>query len=377
MTQSSSPGIGFAFGLQSAKGSHLSNASNFRKMRVLSAQLGPNQGMEQLPQEVGGGYHTGASYKQFVAGTGQVRMLTRLDASMGQLLKAAIGSPSASGTSGTGFYRTTFRPVDNYCNHPWLTARSFIPNCTPADAIGQEIKDAKLAQLGITLQAGSPGLTELALLGLDSGFVAAATASTWDTAMQAYEGTDSVVMSSVSGGGAILESMTGLNLGAGTASDFAVPTVSLQFAIQNKFSDGGIRDELVIGSLQMDDLALISQTMSFQLVYKWRNPALYQAIYALTKSGSNYGVSTTPTPLVLQDTITIKLLSPRMLGAEQERLEIELHNVSLETQGVTLQSGQFITMPVSGTASIGASPSAYATFTWYSEDPFTEGVTYA
>jgi len=380
MTQSASPGIGFAFALQDAKGAPVTANADFKRMRVIQAMLGSQQAMDQLPQEVGGGYHTNAMYKVYVAGAGAVRALARLEGDLGYLLNAAFGAPEASGASDTGpVYTTTFKPIVDPCDHPWLTARKFIPNCTQvSDYIGEEISDAKLGAMAFSVGAGSPGVMDLALLAINSAFVPATSASDWPDEMEAYEGTDSVVMASVTGTNALLAGIAGVDLGDGTAADFGVPTIGMQLSIANRYSGDGVRPELVIGSLGMDDLVLLGQTISFQLTYKWKNPQLYQAIYAFNGAGNAVGL--TPTSLPLKTPVTITLRSPRYVGTSEVREEINflLNSCTLDCpRGVVLSGGAFVTMQINGIAEIAATPDAYATITLINGTPYTDlGVVY-
>lgn len=380
MTQSASPGIGFAFALQSAKGAPETDNANFKRMRVIQAMLGSQQAMDQLPQEVGGGYHSNAMYKVYVAGVGAVRALARLEGDIGYLLAGALGLPQASGASVAGpVYTTTFKPVNDYCAHPWLTARKFIPNCTQvSDYMAEEISDAKVSAMSFAIGAGSPGMMDLALLAINSAFVDASSASAWPTEMGAYEGTDSVVMASVTGTQALLTAIAGVDLGDGVNTDFGVPTIGIQLSIANRYSGDGVRPELVVGKLGMDDLVLLGQTISFQLTYKWKNPQLYKAIYAFQGAGN--AISNTPTTQPLKTPVTITLRSPRYVGTSTtyEELSFLLNSCTLDCpQGVVLSGGSFVTMQVNGVAEIGATPDAYATITLKNGTPYTDlGVTY-
>ncbi|MFA5379170.1 MAG: hypothetical protein WC455_25670, partial [Dehalococcoidia bacterium] len=342
MTQSASPGIGFAFALQSAKGAPETDNADFKRMRVIQAMLGSQQAMDQLPQEVGGGYHSNAMYKVYVAGVGAVRALARLEGDIGYLLAGALGLPQASGASVAGpVYTTTFKPVNDYCAHPWLTARKFIPNCTQvSDYMAEEISDAKVSAMSFAIGAGSPGMMDLALLAINSAFVDASSASAWPTEMGAYEGTDSVVMASVTGTQALLTAIAGVDLGDGVNTDFGVPTIGIQLSIANRYSGDGVRPELVVGKLGMDDLVLLGQTISFQLTYKWKNPQLYKAIYAFQGAGN--AISNTPTSQPLKTPVTITLRSPRYVGTSTtyEELSFLLNSCTLDCpQGVVLSGG--------------------------------------
>lgn len=383
MTQSSSPSIGFAFALQSAKGSPVTNAADFRRMRAVSAMVGSQQAMDQLPQEVGGGYHSSAMFKQFVAGVGAAQFLPRLEGDLAYLITSTLGSPRASGEDlGDGVYKTIWDPANDYCTHPWLTARKYIPTCETdvSTYMAEEISDAKAQALNFTLAAGSPAMANFSLLAINSAFVDGATASDWPDEMQAYEDTDSVIMGSVTGTGALLKAITGVDLGEGAATDFGIPAINLQVGITNRFSGEGVRPELVLGKLGMDDLVLLEQTMAFQLTYKWKNPSLYKAVYAYQGSGN--AVSTSPTSQPLTTEVEITMRSPRFAGSSSsvyEELKIKLAECTIDCpQGVVLTGGQFVTMTVTGIAKIQNTPSEYATIELVNGEDYTDlGVTYS
>lgn len=376
MTVSASPGIGFAFALQSAKGSAVSDTSDFKRQRVIQAQLGAVQQAGQFPQEVGGGYHSGGLYKSAIAAQGSVRMMPRLEGDMGYLLKALLGAPEASGTSDTGWYETSFKPADSVCSHPWLTARKFVPNCTAADQLGEEISDAKLNAFSLSVRPGQPAMLDLGLLGISSQFVDAATASAWGDAMEAYEGTDSVILGGVNGTQALLGDIAGVDLGGGAGSEFSVPALDIQLNVQNRFSGEGITPELVIGSLQMDDLILLGQTISFTLTYKWKDPNLYKAVYAWD-GGTSVGNS--PTAKMLKTDVTLTFKSANVLTAGvNEQLQFVLNSCSLQCpNGIVLSGGQYVTIQVQGVCEIAATPDAYATVKLKNGVAYTDlGVSY-
>jgi len=359
MTQASSPALGFAFAIQTAKSSPVTDLADFHRMRVVTANIGNQQAMERLPQEVGGGYHTGGSFKTFVAGAGQVRALARLENDIGYLLWALLGAPEASGTSAVDGYKTTFKPVDDFCAHPWMSVRKMIPSCESNDYyLGESLTDAKLSTMQFTLAPGAPGIMDLSMLSIGAAFSEASDAITWEAGMEAYENTESVIMPTVAGAGVILSALTGVDLGGGEATAYSVPSVAMQFGIQNRLSGDGVRPELIIGQLGMDDNVLVGQEMVFSATYKWRDPSLYKAVYARTATG----VGSQPTSTVLRDEVTIRLRSPRTWNSLPEQLEVVLTNCTLECPGgIQLTGGEFVTAQIVGRAELQATPSAYAT----------------
>ena len=92
MTQPSSPGMGLAFAVQTGKGVPVTNHASYRRARVNNASLGIQQSVGRFPQEVGGTYHPGGEYKEFMAGAGNVNWSPRLEGDIGYLLYALMGS---------------------------------------------------------------------------------------------------------------------------------------------------------------------------------------------------------------------------------------------------------------------------------------------
>jgi len=358
MTQSTSQGVGLAFAIQAAKGSIVTNGASFHKIRVNNANLGAQQGIGRFPIEVGGTYHPGGSFKQWYAGAGNVTWAPRLESDIGYLLYMLMGSAASAGSAlADGVYQTTFRPRTDFCNHPWMTARRFIPNCTPGLEQGEYLGDAKVSAMQLTLGAGDPAAMAMSFLSLDTG--SASDASDWDTAMTAnYEDTDSVILASASSS-PIFKAVSGIDLGDGVGVDFSVPTIGLQLVIANQFSADGIRPELVVGSQQPDDAVLLGQTATFQITYKWKDPKLYRAIY-------NYGhASYAWSPTILKTQVEFEMKSPQLAGTsatQYETLKFTLARCGLECpQGITLMGGGFLTMIVTGQAETLQTAEEYAT----------------
>jgi hypothetical protein len=377
MTQPSSPGMGFAFALQSAKGAKVTDSALMKRMRTLTAMVGPTQASGQFQQEVGGGYHPGGTFKQFSAGVGQVTWYPRLEADIGYLLYALLGSVTAGASTAGPIYTTTFKPVNDVCSHPWLTARSFIPNCaSSAQNLGQEIWDAKLSGMSFNVQPGQPAQSQLALLAISSGFNG--NASTWNTDMtDTPEDTDSAISAIISGNGITVGNIALVDLGGGVNTDFAVPSLGFQLQIANTLSGDGIRPELVVGSQAMDDLALLGQQVGFNLTYKWRDPKLYKAIYAYTP-GSGVGLDWSPT--VLTSDVDIVMKSPEIVsGTTRQQLKFHLAKVGLSCpNGIVLAGGQFVTIQITGVAEIQATPADYMYAELINGTAYTDlGITYS
>ena len=358
MTESASPGIGFAFAVQSAKSVPETVDANFKKVRTLTANLGAQQALGQFPPEVGGTYHPGGRYKMYSAGIGQVRMHPRLEGDIGYLLYALLGGVTASGTSDAfGVYTTTFNPRNDICSHPWMTARRFIPNCTVGKEEGEELQDAKISVMTWTMAAAAPAVLDMGLLSINASW--ASDASDWPTGMDAaYEGTGSVAMAP----GTlkpVIGAVAGIDVGAGVAVDFSIPTIQFRLQIINSFSGDGIRPELVIGDYEMDDLVLLGQRAQFDMIYKWKDPYLARAI-------QRYGHNAyTWSPQVFATDVTFAIKSPTLVGTsptQYETIIFTLAKVSLECpDGIVQSGGDFLTMRITGSAESQATAAAYMT----------------
>lgn len=375
MTQPSSPGLGLAFAVQSERGAPVTDHSDYHRVRVNTASLGIQQSIGRFPIEVGGTYHPGGEFKMFYAGAGMANWSPRLEGDMGYLLHALLGETQASGTSDAdGAFTTSFNPVDDVSDHPWLSLRRLIPNDETADILGEYMYDAKLSGMSFTLGAGSPAVTDLAFLSIDAGH--ASDASDWVDGMDdEFETTESVILAPASGR-PILGAMTGIDLGEGENEDAPIPTIGLQFGIANSFSADGIRPELVIGSYQPDDAVLLGQTASFQITYKWRDPRLYRAIY-------NHGHNAYQwSPRILSTDVDFVFRSPRYVGSstsQYEQLTFSLADCTLQCpQGIVLSGGDFLTLNIVGTANAQQDPSDYLTATLINAHAYTDlGVSYS
>jgi hypothetical protein len=369
MTQSASPGIGFAFNVQTAKGSPETVDADFKKLRTLTANMGLQQAMGQFPVEVGGTYHPGGRYKMYNAGVGQVRWHPRLAGDLGYLLYALLGGVNAAGTStAEGVYTTTFNPRNDICDHPWITARRFIPNCTAGKEEGEELQDAKFSVMTLTMAAAAPAVMDMGFLSINASW--ASDASDWETAMtDTYENTDSIAMAP----GTlkpIIGAVAGIDVGGGVASDFNVPTIQFRLQIINSFSGDGVRPELIIGDYEMDDLVLLGQRAQFDLIYKWADPYLARAI---ARNGHDaYAWS----PTVFKSDVTFTIKSPSLVGSSSsvyETLTFTLAECSLECpDGIVQSAGDFLTMRVTGTAETQATAAAYMTAELINGTPYTD-----
>jgi len=356
MTESASPGIGFAFAVQSAKGVPVTNDADFKKVRTLTASMGVQQAMGQFPVEVGGGYHPGGRYKMYNAGAGTVRWQPRLEGDIGYLLYSLLGGVQASGTSDAdGVFTTTFVPRANICGHPWMTTRRFIPNCQAGMEEGEELTDAKINAMTLTMAAAAPAIMDLGILSIGASW--SSDSSDWDTAMtSAYETTDHVAMAPGSLT-PIIGAVAGIDIGGGVASDFSIPTIQFRLQIINSFSGEGVRPELVIGSYGMDDQVLLGQRAQFDLIYKWKDPYLARAI---ARNGHD---AYTWSPTVFKSDVTFTIKSPEFAGnstSVYESLTFVLAECSLECpDGIVQSAGDFLTMRVTGVAQIQATAAAY------------------
>jgi len=358
MTESASPGIGFAFGIQSAKGVPVTTGSDFKKMRTLSANLGGQQALGQFPPEVGGTYHPGGRYKMYNAGMGQIRMHPRLEGDIGYLLYALLGGVTASGTSDAfGVYTTTFNPRADLCSHPWMTARRYIPNCTPGQEEGEELTDAKISVMTWTMAAAAPAVMDMGLLSIGTSY--ASDASDWPTEMSAaYETTEHIAMAPGTLA-PIIGAVTGIDVGGGVNTDFSIPTIQFRLQIINSFSGEGVRPELVIGSYYMDDQVLLNQRAQFDMVYKWKDPKLARAI-------QRYGhAAYTWSPTVFATDVAFTIRSPKLVGTsttQYEQVTFTLAKCALEApEGIVQSGGDFLTMRVTGSAEAMPTAAAYMT----------------
>jgi hypothetical protein len=374
MTQSASPGIGFAFAVQSAKGAPVTNPALFKKQAVLQAQLGPVEGYDQFGTEVNGVYHPGGLFKTYNVGMGSVRMYPRLEGDIGYLLYALLGAATAAGAStAQGVFTTTFTPAADIVNHPWLTARRWIYNTAGAlDHEGQEISDAKLAGMTLTLGAGGVGMMDLGLLAITPS--SAADASGWGTSMtDAFETTASAITAPNSLA-PIFKAVTGIDMGDGVATDFNVPTLGLRLGVANTFSGSDIRSELKIGSYSMDDQVLMQQSASFELTYKWKDPKLFRSIYY---HGHN---AYTWSPTVLETEVQFPFRGPRLIGSTNtyEQLNMNLKHVSLQCpEGIQQIGGGFLTMRVVGICRADTTAAGYMEAVLINGTPYSDlGVSY-
>lgn len=329
MSVTAAAGI-FAFGPQAGMGQ--APASWFRH-RAVSIDLGVLDDVREGPQEVGGVAVPTFPYKSgYMVGGGAV-LQPRLENTMGWLLYGLMGKcTSSESPAASGMYNHVFEMTDDSTFVPWMGFRKVVPRRQGVSGtdLGEEYKDCKILGATFMLPGDSPINMRVDALGRDfEESLDPTTDYVWDNT---YEHWESIPVGCKTEG---FIKVDGVEL----------PIVSAQVAWQNAPLD--VRQERVFGSPMLDDITVIQRRLSFDIMVKWNNPALYLE----TLTGSQTGLNWSGTPFTAA--LDINTVSSTNMPSQTEpySLRIEASEVMLNhVGGIQLAGGQSVMMRFQGSA---------------------------
>lgn len=340
MTTTAQAGI-LGFGPSAAKGSGVATGNWYRhKASMIDLAVMDDQRLG--PPEVGGRPLPTIPYKAGVMVGGGATLSPRLSGSIGWLLKGALGSSST--TSGSGSIRNHVFRLDPTTPGfvPWMGFRKYIPTSGNVGdyGLGETYVDCKVTNLVFTLP--NDGLITARVDAMGRSFL--------------LEQTPAWGISSGSTGGwapttGEFEDYTSIPIGCQTAGYISTPSfgdlpvVQGQIGIQNMPLDP--RQERVYGDPFLEDVTIVSRSVTLDLTVKWTNPDLYRQILTGAVSGTTWSASpfTTAVEIVAQ--------SPVNIGADSlpYRLKINITEAMLALNGgIQLAGNQAVLMRFTGTA---------------------------
>lgn len=265
-----------AWVVQSAKigsGTFTPGSYTWQRHRVESMDLGVDEFVDALPQEVGGTLFIASTYKNGAFVSGQANLFSRMQSSIGQILYAAAGTKAATAGTGTNATRNRFyvNPSDESALK-WLAFRKYTPDSTGTAGITEYLYDARVNGLTINVPTMGPAQMQVAFMGRKvlSADNESATGST-------YEDGSGLGLSCA--GSISLPGFT-TAIGGGWAGKFT----SAQITLANNISQP--QQEMIIGEYHPDDFTTLSRGASVSLVYKWEDPKLFKQIVYNGTAGS-------------------------------------------------------------------------------------------
>lgn len=247
--------IGFA--KQSAK--DIANTA-YEYMACTSVSMDPQQNAQVLPPEIGGAYFPRGSYKASIMGNGTIGFLVR-PSSIGHLLMMLCGVDTVlTDTPVAGATQHTFTPflVGTGNDLPWYSTAK-----DESQLWAEQHLNTRLSSLQLTIPKSSIMTGQATLVST----------------------TPSAILSSSLGSKVFdnhppfqtcLASMTlQQEGGSGNISANSVHVERLGFTFNNNLSN----DEFSVGSFSLDDITLQQRTVTVDMDFVVRDPAIYQAVY--------------------------------------------------------------------------------------------------
>lgn len=344
----------WGFAPQAAKvgnGTFTPGSYTWRRMPVLTANVGPVQLQDVLPPEIGGVIAPRGAYKRGTFVGGSLDMLPRVENVLGFLLYAACGQVSTiTGKDLDGITSTnvnshlfSFNTSDS-AFQPWMAVRRLIPGAVAADRLLESGYDCKVTGASIIIPASGKPLVRMGVVG---------------RAWVEEEDPTLVWNNSYEDGGTIPESCSGyVTLGA-DAPKVLQCTIDLINGLTNP------QQEFILGSYYPDDFAALSRAMSIRVMIKWENPDLYQK--AVT--GGAAGTTWSPTPYRTTGTapqwgFKLELRAPNtIVGSAPARnyaMQIRAQDITWLPDGPpNLAAGGFMVQPFVGTVLVPSSGDYY------------------
>lgn len=339
MTTVAQAGI-LGYGPSAGKGQGVTGNSWYRhKATVIDLAINDDQRLG--PPEVGGRPLPTIPYKGGVMVGGGLTIHPRLEASVGWLLKGALGWSSSSAGSGSVINHTIKIDDSNPGYVPWMGFRKFIPTDGAAGnySLGEIYEDCKVVNLMLTL--ANDGLVGARVDAIGRSFTLEESPA-WGT-------------SSGSGNGwaadGEFEDYPSIPIGTtiggyiNTPSFGNLPVVQATVGMQNQNLDP--RMEKVFGSPYLEDVTIVGRQITLELIVKWTNPDLYRQIL----TGSTSGTTWSSVPFTTA--VTFRTVSPANMTGEAQpyELQVAVTEAMLALQGgIQLAGNDAVMMRFRGTA---------------------------
>lgn len=343
----------FGFTLQPAKigdgGTFTPASYTWTRSEAVSARIDLIDGDNILPPEVSPIISPKGAYKDGYFGAGQADILPRMQMALGVLLFGLMGAVSsvtgkdADGNAVSGVNTHIFKFGTSSYTIPWMAFRRRIPSANAASDLIDNIFDAKLTNMRITVPSRGKVATRITMVGRDI----VQTENTVLTWANNYEDPT-----------AIPESGAGFLKVAGT--EYPITGAVIEF-------DNGVstpNQERVVGSFTPDDFIPLYRTATIRFVYKWSDDSLYKLI---RNNGTGLAWSNLPH---LFDTVgnvrgfELSVPSAKMItGTTPYDFRIRANSVTLAVDGpIELAGGTLLQQAFTATVLIPTDGSSYIDF---------------
>jgi hypothetical protein len=326
-------------------------AGAWQKHKLVRTNLSVAELTDALSPSVGGGLFIDGTYKNAVLAGGTMTMEARLQGSLGYLLYAAAGSYSATATGtsakGTRFY------VDqaNQTQLPWMAVRRYTPGSLGTDGVTEYMIDCKVSNMTLTIPQMGPMIATCGLVGrrpqaLDGEI----TANT-----SAYETASGVALSCKSNVNLTFDPIGAIGTAYNVTDSSVEAFMGAEITMVNNLT--GPQQEIVIGSYYMDDIAALTRGAVITLVYKWKNPKLYDRLFYAAAQGTSFA-ATDWTPIIQTGAATISSVS----AAGTPSMNFVTPSMNWTIAAPQLVGGQLLTTTVTGVVT---ETNVAATAPWY------------
>ena len=330
----------FAFGPQGGKEV---TASTLYKHRASDIDLAAISDDRLGPPEVGGTPVPTVPYRAGIMAAGGATIAPRLENSFGWLLQGVAGDSTV--TSGEDVFGTT---VTNFYHHeftydtesegfvPWMTFYKEIPAADTTDRLGETYEDCKIVNMTVSLPNDGLIQTRIDVIGR-----MADNTTQWETnptktyGNTNYEDFESIPIGSNVGGYIQIPDFSAEDL----------PVVMCNVNFQNAPLD--IRQEKVYGSPYLEDITIVGRALTFDMVVKWQDSALYRSIL----TGSTTSTTWQCSPFI-SDLDVYALTCEDSLGVGTPwQMRVVAPKVMLQmVGGIRLAGNEAVMMRLQGTA---------------------------
>lgn len=269
----------FSWGGQSAKESV---ATTWYRHRVVDGDITEITDDRMGPPEVGGRPTPTIPYRAGYLVSGGLSINPRLVDVFGWLLFGALGAVTTTANSPeSGLHSHKFAFASNESWIPWMSFRKHVVGAAVdgSEDIGMIYEDCRVIGATFNLPASGIVNARFDVLGREFAFDESPDAWTYANTMEGHE---SVPISSVVGGYFKIPGYSATEL----------PIIGAQVSLGNVPLD--IRQEMVYGSPQLDNVTPVLRTLGAQVTLKWQDPDLWQSIF----TGSASGTAWTSTPFI-------------------------------------------------------------------------------
>lgn len=257
---------------------------------------------------------------------------------------------AASGNVEISYYQTNshlFTFDTDPATLPWMSVRKYIPGAASA-SLGEIGLDCKVNGIMLNLPQMGPVTLRPSFIGREPSLAEGPT-WTWADVIEEYT---SVPIACVTEGGLTLPGFSGTELAL----------LNAQLTFMNQLTSP--RDEMLYGAYFPDDFIPLQRRLALQLVVKYSNPDLYQAILTNSTGGTTWD------PTVYVSDLSAVTVAPIVIpgSAIKYSMTVAAARVALEVpQSPVINGSGMLMMALTGTVMEPAAGSTFASITLVNE----------